>query len=104
MHNVPEPGDGPISARRPIPELAGIRAIRFDGRSIYHAVTVKAMRRLLSDVSFNVAYTLSQSKDDASSPGPTAFDPNVPQDVRNIFPRAHCQAPRRPRDRHPSDR
>ena len=44
------------------------------------------MRRLLSDVSFNVAYTLSQSKDDASSPGPTAFDPNVPQDVRNIFP------------------
>ncbi len=86
VHNVPEPGGGPISPRRPIPELAGIRAIRFDGTSIYHAVTFKTARYLRNNVSFDVSYTLSQSKDDASSPGPTAFEPNVPQDVRNIFP------------------
>ena len=68
------------------PELAGIRAIRFDGKSIYHAVTFKVVRRLLDDLSFNVAYTLSESRDDASSPGPTAFESNVPQNVRDIFP------------------
>jgi hypothetical protein len=36
-------------------------------------------------VSYNVSYTLSTSKDDASSPGPTESESNVPQDVRNIF-------------------
>ena len=86
IHNVPVPGPGSISARRDIPELAGIRAIRFDGKSIYHAVTLKTVRRLRNNVAFDVAYTLSQSKDDASSPGATAFEANVPQDVRNIFP------------------
>ena len=86
IRNVPEPGPGPIDVRRPIPELSAIRAIRFDGRSIYHAVTFKAERRFDRRYSFNVAYTLSQSKDDASSPGATAFESNVPQDVRNIFP------------------
>ena len=86
IHNVPVPGPGPISARRDIPELAGIRAIRFDGKSIYHAVTLKTVRRLRNNAAFDVAYTLSQSKDDASSPGATAFEANVPQNVRNIFP------------------
>ena len=86
IHNVPTPGLGDISPRRDVPELAGIRAIRFDGKSIYHAVTFKGVRRLSNDVSFNVAYTLSKSKDDASSPGATAFESNVPQDVRNVFP------------------
>lgn len=46
VRNVPEPGPGPIQARRPIPALSRINAIRFDGRSIYHAVTFKAERRL----------------------------------------------------------
>ena len=86
IHNVPRPGPGSISARRDIPQLSGIRAIRFDGKSIYHAVTFKFLRRLRGDVAFDVAYTLSRSEDDASSPGPTAFEANVPQDVRNIFP------------------
>jgi hypothetical protein len=84
-HNVPEPGPGSIQARRPIPELSAIRAIRFDGKSIYHALTVKAERRLLDDYSLNVSYTLSTSRDDASSPGPTEAEANVPQDVRDIF-------------------
>lgn len=86
IRNVPKPGPGPIDARRPIPSLSAIRAIRFDGQSIYHAVTFKTERRFSSRYSFNAAYTLSQSRDDASSPGATAFESNVPQDVRNIFP------------------
>ncbi len=86
IRNVPEPGPGPIDVRRPIPALSAIRAIRFDGTSIYHAVTFKGERRFDGHYSFNMAYTLSKSRDDASSPGATAFESNVPQDVRNIFP------------------
>ena len=86
IRNVPVPGPGPIDTRRPVPGLSAIRAIRFDGTSIYHAVTFKAERRFDGRYSFNVAYTLSRSRDDASSPGATTFESNVPQDVRNIFP------------------
>jgi hypothetical protein len=85
IRNVPEPGPGPIQARRPIPALSRINAIRFDGRSIYHGLTLKTERRLQNGASFNVSYTVSSSKDDASSPGPTEAEANVPQDVRNIF-------------------
>jgi hypothetical protein len=85
VRNVPEPGPGPIQPRRPIPQLSHINAIRFDGKSIYHGVTVKAERRLTSGFAYNVSYTLSQSKDDASSPGPTESETNFPQNVRNVF-------------------
>ena len=86
VRNVPEPGAGPIAPRRSVPELAGIPAIRFDGKSIYHAVTVKLDRRLTDDLAFTAAYTLSRSEDDASSPGATESESNRPQDVRNVFP------------------
>jgi hypothetical protein len=85
VHNVPEPGPGSIQARRPIPQLGPIRSIRFDGESIYHGVTFKAEQRLRNNFSYNVNYTLSTSKDDASSPGPTDAETNFPQNVRNIF-------------------
>ncbi|MBY0494814.1 MAG: hypothetical protein K2Y23_11415 [Cyanobacteria bacterium] len=85
IRNVPEPGDGPIQSRRPIPQLSRINAIRFDGKSIYHGLTLKAERRFTGKQAFNVSYTISQSKDDASSPGPTESEANVPQNVRNIF-------------------
>jgi hypothetical protein len=85
IRNVPEPGPGAIQPRRPIPELSRINAIRFDGKSIYHGLTLKLERRLAADFAYNVSYTLSQSKDDASSPGATESEANVPQDVRNIF-------------------
>jgi hypothetical protein len=85
VRNVPEPGPAAIQVRRPIPELSRINAIRFDGKSIYHGVTFKLERRLFKDVAFNVSYTVSTSKDDASSPGATESEANVPQDVRNIF-------------------
>ena len=85
VRNVPEPGPGSIQQRRPIPQLGRINAIRFDGKSIYHGLTFKAERRLQNHVGFNVSYTLSSSKDDASSPGATESEANVPQDVRNLF-------------------
>jgi len=85
VRNVPEPGAEPIQARRPIPQLSRINAIRFDGKSIYHGVTFKAERRLRDNYAYNVSYTLSHSKDDASSPGPTESEANVPQNVRNVF-------------------
>ncbi|MBI2188598.1 MAG: carboxypeptidase regulatory-like domain-containing protein [Acidobacteria bacterium] len=85
VRNVPEPGSGSIQARRPIPQLSRINAIRFDGRSIYHGVTFKLERRLRGGYAYNVSYTLSSSQDDASSPGPTESEANVPQNVRDIF-------------------
>jgi hypothetical protein len=85
VRNVPEPGPGPIQPRRPIPQLSRINAIRFDGKSIYHGVTFKAERRLSSNYAYNVSYTLSHSKDDASSPGATESETNLPQNVRNVF-------------------
>ena len=85
VHNVPEPGPGSIQARRPIPALGAIRAIRFDGKSIYHGLTFKAERRLRDRFAYSASYTLSSSWDDASSPGPTEAETNFPQDVRNIF-------------------
>jgi hypothetical protein len=85
VHNIPEPGEGPLQARRPIPQLSRINSIRFDGKSIYHGLTVKAERRLANNFAYNVSYTLSDSKDDASSPGPTEAETNFPQNVRNIF-------------------
>ena len=85
VRNVPEPGPGSIQSRRPIPQLSRINAIRFDGKSIYHGVTFKVERRLRNNYAYNVSYTLSTSKDDASSPGATESEANVPQNVRNIF-------------------
>jgi len=85
VRNVPEPGPGAIQPRRPIPQLSRINAIRFDGKSIYHGLTVKLERRLRSNYAYRVSYTVSHSKDDASSPGATESETNVPQNVRNIF-------------------
>ncbi len=85
VRNVPEPGPGPIQPRRAIPQLSRISAIRFDGESIYHGVTFRAERRLANNFAYNVSYTLSHSKDDASSPGATESETNLPQNVNNIF-------------------
>jgi hypothetical protein len=85
VHNVPEPGPGSIQARRPIPQLGPIRSIRFDGKSIYHGVTFKLDQRLRHNYAYTLSYTLSTSKDDASSPGATEAETNVPQNVRNVF-------------------
>jgi carboxypeptidase family protein len=85
IRNVPAPGEGAVQSRRPIPALGPIRAIRFDGKSIYHGLTLRAEQRLQRNYSYSVRYTLSSSTDDASSPGATEAEANVPQDVRNVF-------------------
>jgi len=46
---------------------------------------LKAVQRLRNNYSYNLSYTLSTSRDDASSPGPTEAETNFPQNVRNIF-------------------
>jgi hypothetical protein len=61
-----------------------VTAIRWDGYSIFHALTAKAEQRLSRGLSFSANYTLSKAIDDASDPGPTTHETNLPQDVRNM--------------------
>ncbi len=82
--NVPEPGPGPIGPRRPVPQLSNITAIRWDGYSTFNALTVKAEQRLARGLQFSANYMLSKATDDASDPGATAYETNLPQDVRNM--------------------
>jgi len=82
--NVPVPGAGPIGPRRPVPQLSSITAIRWDGSSTFQAITMKVEQRLSRGLSFSANYTLSKAIDDASDPGPTAYETNLPQDVRNM--------------------
>jgi hypothetical protein len=84
VRNVPEPGPGAIGPRRPVPQLANITAIRWDGYSIYNGVTLRTERRMSRGLTSTVFYTLSKAVDDASDPGGTAFEANLPQDVRNM--------------------
>jgi hypothetical protein len=82
--NVPTPGPGAIGPRRPIPQLANVTTIRWDGYSIYNGVTFHVEQRLSKGLAFNASYTLSEAVDDASDPGGTAAEANLPQDVRNM--------------------
>jgi hypothetical protein len=82
--NVPVPGEGPIDPRRPIPQLSSIRTIRWNGFGTYNALTVRAERRLAAGLTLATNYAWSKSIDDASDPGPTAYEQNLPQDVRNL--------------------
>jgi hypothetical protein len=82
--NVPTPGPGAIGPRRPIPQLANVTTIRWDGYSIYNGVTLHVGQRLSKGLAFNASYTLSEAIDDASDPGGTAAEANLPQDVRNM--------------------
>jgi hypothetical protein len=82
--NVPTPGPGAISPRRPVPHLANITAIRWDGYSVFNGLTLRAEQRLSHGLAFSGSYTLSKAIDDASDPGATSFETNLPQDVRNM--------------------
>ncbi|HUL51091.1 MAG TPA: TonB-dependent receptor [Candidatus Nitrosotalea sp.] len=82
--NVPVPGPGAPGPRRPVPQLSNVTAIRWDGYSIFHAVTFKAGKRLSHGLSASANYMLSKAIDDASDPGATAYEVNLPQDVRNM--------------------
>jgi hypothetical protein len=84
VRNVPEPGPGAIGPRRPVPELSNITAIRWDGYSVFNGLTLRGQQRLSRGLAFTGSYTLSKAIDDASDPGGTAFEANLPQDVRNM--------------------
>ena len=82
--NVPEPGPGAIDARRPNPNLTGFRTIRWDGWSKYHSLTLKLEKRQSYGLTLDANYTWSKSIDDASDPGATAHEFNIPQNVRDL--------------------
>ncbi len=82
--NVPTPGTGPIAERRPVPTLSNITAIRWDGYSTFNGVTWRIEQRLSQGLTFSAHYTLSKAVDDASDPGATSYEANLPQDVRNM--------------------
>ena len=82
--NVPTPGPGNIAARRPIPQLSQFTTIRWDGWASYQAFTLAARRRLARGLMFDANWTWSHAIDDASDPGATLNEANLPQDVRNL--------------------
>jgi hypothetical protein len=79
--NVPLPGPGNISARRPIPQLSQFNTIRWDGWSTYNALAVEIKRRFKRGLTFDANWTWSHSIDDASDPGATLNEANLPQNV-----------------------
>jgi hypothetical protein len=81
--NVPVPGEGAIAPRRPIPQMSQFNTIRWDGWSTYHAFATSLKRRLTKGLTFDANWTWSHSIDDASDPGATLNETNLPQDVYN---------------------
>jgi len=82
--NVPLPGPGPIDPRRPFRQIGAVRTIRWNGWGNYNAFTAKIEKRFSQGLAFSANYSWSKSFDDASDPGPTAYEQNLPQDVRNL--------------------
>jgi hypothetical protein len=82
--NVPLPGPGSIAARRPIPQLSQIGDIRWNGWATYHAMTLSAKRRFANGLMFDANWTWSHSIDDASDPGATLNESNIPQNIYDL--------------------
>jgi hypothetical protein len=82
--NVPVPGPGVIASRRPIPQLSQFNTIRWDGWASYNSLTLSAKRRVAKGLAFNADWTWSHSIDDASDPGTTLNETNLPQNVYDI--------------------
>lgn len=82
--NVPLPGPGAIAARRPIPQLSQFNTVRFDGYAFYDAATLSLKRRFAKGLTYDLNYTWSHSIDDASDPGTTLNETNLPQNVYNM--------------------
>ena len=82
--NVPLPGLGAIGPRRAIPQMSQLNTIRWDGWASYHALSVAAKRRLAKGLMFDANWTWSHSIDDASDPGTTLNETNLPQNVYDL--------------------
>lgn len=81
--NIPTPGPGPVTDRRPDPALSSFQLLHWGGWAFYNSLSLKLEKRFSSGLSFNANYTWSKAMDVASSPGPTNSEYNFPQDVRN---------------------
>jgi len=84
ISNVPLPGPGAIAARRPIPQLSQISDIRWNGWATYQALTLSAKRHFARGLLFDANWTWSHSIDDASDPGATLNEINLPQNVYDL--------------------
>jgi len=73
-YNNPEPGPGSIDARRPYQQFGWIQYPDSVGRANYHALQVKAERRLSHGFTALTAYTWGRSMDDTSGVRPGAGD------------------------------
>jgi hypothetical protein len=82
--NVPLPGAGAIAARRPIPQMSQISNIRWNGWASYQALTLAVKRRFTKGLLFDANWTWSHSIDDASDPGATLNETNLPQNVYDL--------------------
>ncbi len=82
--NGPLPGPGAIATRRPIPQLSQFNTIRWDGWATYNAATFSLKRRFARGLTYDANWTWSHSIDDASDPGTTLNEANLPQDVHNM--------------------
>jgi hypothetical protein len=100
--NVPLPGQGPIAARRPIPQLSQINDIRWNGWAAYHALTVAAKRRFTNGLMLDANWTWSHSIDDASDPGATLNETNLPQNVYDLAAEKASSSFDHPRGRFPT--
>ena len=68
MNQVPPAlwGSGEAQSRRPFPQYGNIQTRMYDGTSIYHALQIKATRRLSNGLTFLANYTFSKSIDNSS--------------------------------------
>src|SRR5579863_9975994 len=82
--NVPVPGPGSIAERRPIPQMSQISDGRWNGWATYHALTLSMKRRFTKGLMFDANWTWSHSLDDASDPGTTLNETDLPQNVYNL--------------------
>ncbi len=82
--NVPLPGPGTIADRRLIPQMSQISDIRWNGWALYQAFTLDAKRHFAKGLMFDANWTWSHSLDDASDPGATLNETNLPQNVYDL--------------------
>ena len=82
--NVPVPGPRSIAERRPIPQMSQISDGRWNGWATYHALTLSMKRRFTKGLMFDANWTWSHSLDDASDPGTTLNETDLPQNVYNL--------------------
>jgi hypothetical protein len=73
-YNNPTPGPGSIDARRPFQQFGWIQYPDSVGRANYHALQVKAERRLKNGFTVPTAYPWGRSMDDTSGVRPGAGD------------------------------